>query len=253
MPAVRNAIAILEHLRDGQNVRRGLTEIARAASIDLSTCFILLKTPEAVRALRYDEAARTYQLGPLLAELGRLVDDDASLLRRWSKEARAIQERTGLGCFVMTFADDERVVVLDKVESADPIRVSIDIGAGFLASGAVAAKAWFTSLDLAEVAPVLAHHGLAAATTASIVDPEAFAQELEHTRSAGYARSVGEHCPDHNAVAAPVLGPEGRPRFLLAVVGTTSQLPPARMGEVGPVVRQGAARAIGRSVGFRPS
>ena len=253
VPAVRNAVAILEHLRDGQNTPRSLTEIARATSINLSTCFNLLKTLEAARALRYDEVTRTYQLGPLLGELGRLVDDHASLLRPVVQEARVVKEHIGLGCFVMTFADDERFVVLDKVESDNPIRISIDIGASFPASGAVAAKAWFAWLDLAEVAPVLARHGLAATTSASIIDPEAFARELERTRASGYAQSIGEHYPDHNAVAAPVFGPDGRPRFLLVVVGTTSQLPAADMASAGATVRRSGVHATGRIGGRAPS
>ena len=252
VPAVRNALVVLEHLRDRQNAPRSLTEIARSTSMNLSTCFNLLKTLEAARAVRYDEVTRTYQLGSLLGELGRLVDDDAFLLRPVVQEARVVQERTGLGCFVMTLADDERFVVLDKVESANPIRVSIDIGASFPASGAVTAKAWFAWLDFAEVTPVLARHGLTATTSASVIDPEAFARELERTRANGYAESVGERYPDHNAVAAPVFGPDGRPRFLLVVVGTTSQLPAVQMAAAGATVRQGADRATWR-IGGCPS
>lgn len=75
VPAVDNALAILLHLRDGRNAPCTLSEIARATSINLSTCFNLSKTVEAALALRYDEVTRTDQLDPLRGELGRLVDD----------------------------------------------------------------------------------------------------------------------------------------------------------------------------------
>lgn len=185
VPAANNAIAVLEHLKSAGNAPRGLSEIARATSINLSTCFNLLKTLEASRALAYDPTAKTYRLGPLLGELGHLVDDDSSVLRLVVAEARSVREATGLGCFVMTFTENETFVVLDKVESRDSIRVTIDVHASFPAGRAVAAKAWFALIECSRVAEILVRHGLPGTTPPSIVDMEAFAEVLDRTRGQG--------------------------------------------------------------------
>lgn len=63
---------------------------------------------------------------------------------------------------------------------------------------------------------------------------------------------MGEYYPDHNAVVAPVFRRDRMPRFLLVVVGTTSQLPPAKLASVGSDVRAGAGWATSRIDGTPP-
>ena len=249
---MRNALAILDHLLEVKNSPCTVSEIARATSINLSTCFNVLKTLEDGRVVSFDPATKAYRLGPYLGALGNLVSADREGVRLALAEARTVTGSTGLGCFVMTFTDREDFVVLDKVESPDPIRVTIDIGARFPPGGAVAAKAWLAWAPTAVVDDHLERHRLPLSTARSIVDPGPFRDELARTRHRGYAASLSEYYPDHNAVAAPVFGWDGLPRFLLVVVGTLSQLPEEKIPAAGKAVAQAAARATAGLAG-RPS
>ena len=249
---MQNALAILEFLRSGRNQPLTLSAIARGTGLNVSTCFNILKTLEDGLVVVLDPAGKTYRLGLRLAEFGSLVDRRSQALPLVLEEARRITDMVGLGCYVMALDDAEHFVVLDKVESSHPIRVTIDRGATFPLTGAVAAKAWFAWSPPDVVEDLVAHHRLPHRTTRSITDARAFRRELATTRERGYSRSLGEYYPGHNAVAAPVFGPEGAPQFLLVVVGSENELAGARMAEVGEETRAAAERATKRIGGEPP-
>lgn len=252
VPAVQNALAILEFLRSVGNQPMTLSAIARGARLNTSTCFNILKTLEDGLVVSLDPVGKTYRLGLRLAEFGDLVDGRSQAVALVLDEARRVTELVGLGCYVMTLDDADRFVVLDKVESPHPIRVTIDRGATFPRTGAVAAKAWFAWSAPEVIDELVTHHRLPHRTSRSITDARAFRQELAITRERGYSTSLGEYYPGQNAVAAPVFGPDGAPRFLLVVVGSETELVGARMAEVGAETRSAGDRATKRIGGEPP-
>lgn len=253
VPAVQNALAILELLRVGRNEPQSLSAIARATGINTSTCFNILKTLESGNVVSFHANTKTYQLGLYLAELGLLVDEDRESRELAMDEARVISDSIGLGCFLMTLNDREAFVVLDKIDSRQPIRVTIDVGASFPATGAVAAKAWYAwePPDVAE--DMIGRYGLPGHTVHSITDAEIFRHELERVRERGYSTSVEEYYPGHNSVAAPVFGRDGRPKFLFVVVGTVHLLNGQEMARVGREITKAAERATERLGGKPPA
>jgi IclR family transcriptional regulator, KDG regulon repressor len=250
VPAVQSALAILEFLRSVDNEPMTLSAIARGAGLNVSTCFNILKTLEDGLVVAYEPGSKTYRLGLRLAEFGRLVDGRSQALPFVLEEARRVTDVAELGCFVMALIDDH-FVVLDKVESRHPIRVTIDRGATFPLTGAVAAKAWFAWSPREVVDDLMAKHRLPHRTDRSITDARAFRREMATTRERGYSTSLGEYYRGHNAVAAPVFGPGGFPQFLLVVVGPEGELVGATMAKVGEETRAAAERATKR-IGGKP-
>jgi DNA-binding IclR family transcriptional regulator len=249
---VQNALAILEFLRSVGNQPMTLSAIARGTGLNVSTCFNILKTLEDGLVVTLDPASKTYRLGLRLAEFGSLVDGRSQALPLVLEEARRVTDMVGLGSYVMALNDADHFVVLDKAESSHPIRVTIDRGATFPLTGAVAAKAWFAWSAPDVIERLVGHHRLPHRTTRSITDVQTFRRELATTRERGYATSLGEYYPGHNAVAAPVFGPGRAPQFLLVVVGSESELAGARMAEVGAEVSAAAERATKRIGGEPP-
>ena len=252
VPAVQNALAILELLRLARNEPHSLSSIARATGINTSTCFNILKTLEAGNVVSFEPDTKTYQLGLYLAELGALVDEDRESRRLAMDEARLASDRIGLGCFLMTLNDREEFVVLDKVDSRQPIRITIDVGASFPATGAVAVKAWYAWEPDEITASLIRRHGLPGHTEHSITDEKVFRHELELVRERGYSTSVEEYYPGHNSVAAPVFGMDGRPKFLFVVVGTVHHMSGVEMDRVGREITLAAHRATERLGGDAP-
>lgn len=254
VPAVQSALAILEFLREDGNEPRTVSEIARSTGLNVSTCFNILKTLEDGQVIAFDPAQKTYRLGLRLVELAGVVDTRAQAAQYVLDEARRIAGTVGLGCFLMGIDDrgGEAFVVLDKIESTNPVRVTIDRGARFPMTGSVAGKAWFAWADPQVVARVMDEHELTRHTDRSITDVKVFEAELERTRERGYSTSIGEYYPGHNAVAAPVFGADGSPAFLLLVVGADHQLREDTLAAVGAEVVAGADRATKRIGGRYP-
>lgn len=251
---MQNALAILEFLRRTGNEPKTVSEIARGAELNVSTCFNILKTLEDGQVIAFDPVQKTYRLGLRLAELASVIDGRGQTTRLAMEEARRIAATVGLGCFVMGLDDREEqaFVVLDKVESNNPIRVTIDRGARFPLTGAVAAKAWFAWSPVDAVAQVIDRYRLSQHTEQSITDATEFQAALASTRERGYSTSIGEYYPGHNAVAAAVYGADGAPRLLLVVVGADSRLNDATIVRVGEEVVAAAERATKRIGGRHP-
>jgi DNA-binding IclR family transcriptional regulator len=249
---VHNALAILDYICSVQNEPKTLSEIARGAGLNMSTCFNILKTLEDGLVVSFDRTQKTYKLGLRLAELGTLVDARSQAAQLVLDEVRRIADTVGLSCFLMGQEHDS-FVVLDKVESSKPIRVTIDRGARFPLTGAVAAKAWLAWSSHDVVHEVIRRHGLEHHTERSITDIGQFQAELASTRDRGYSTSIGEYYPGHNAVAAPVFNVDGSPLLLVVVVGADNELSGPELTRVGEEVRAGAERATKRIGGRRPS
>lgn len=243
VPAVANALALLDALAAGENEPRTLSELARTTSMNVSTCFNILKTLEDGQVVAFDPSTKTYRLGLRLAELGAVVDEQRQSARLVMEEVRHISEVLDLGCFLMARNEREEFVVLDKVESPNQIRVTIDVGATFPPTGAVAAKAWFAWAPEDDVADLVRRYGLADYTAHSITDAAAFSEDLAAVRQLGYSTSVGEYYPDHNAVAAAAYGWNRRPQLLFVVVGRAAQLSGAELAHAGGEVAAAAVRA----------
>lgn len=252
-PAVQNAVAILDLLASAGNDPRTVSEIARAAGLNGSTCFNILKTLQDGGLVSFDPERKTYRLGLRLAELGALVDGRAEATQLVLEEARRVAEEVHLSCFLMGLDRGEAFTVLDKVESSRPIRVTIDAGARFPLTGAVAAKAWFAWAPQEAVAELVERHDLPHRTDRSITDPATFEAELATTRARGYSTSLGEYYPGHNAVSAAVFDPDGTPCFLLVVVGTSDELTGPTLARVGEEVAAAADRATKRIGGRHPA
>lgn len=252
VPAVRHAIDILDYLRSVANVPQSLSEIARGTRMNVSTCFNVLKTLETGHLISFDPDAKEYSLGVRLAELGALADVSRQSRQIARDEARRVNDALGLGCFVLEFTEHEEFVVRDKIERKSRIRITIDIGASFPATGSLASKTWFAWADTAVIDDILARHGLSARTSRSVTSVRAFKKELAAVRERGYATSEGEFYPDHNAVAATVYDWDGTPRLVLVVVATTSQLQGEQLTRAGMEVAQAAANITKQIDGRHP-
>jgi DNA-binding IclR family transcriptional regulator len=252
VPAVRHVLEIFDFLRESDNTPQSLTSIARGAGVNVSTCFNVLKTLESGGLIAFDPDTKEYRLGLRLAELGGLADGRAQSRRVAMREARKVSQKVGLGCFLIGFTHSEEFVVLDKADSTSPIRLTIDIGARFPAVGSLAAKAWFAWLPDEVVDDVVARHEFHAFTAQSITSPKVFKKELATVRKRGYAVSEGEYYPDHNAVAAPVFGWDGRPVLLFVVVGPRSRLAGPGLTELGEEIARAAASATASLHGRHP-
>lgn len=252
VPAVQHVLEIFRYLQETGNKPQSLSRIARGAGLNVSTCFNVLKTLMNGHLIAFDATTKEYRLGVGLAELGAMVDVQRHTREVAIEEARRISNAVGLGCFLLALSEHEEFVVLDKVDSKNRIRTTIDVGATFPSTGSLASKAWFAWQSASVIDDIIARHDLHAYTERSITNAGEFKDELAAVRKRGYGISEGEYYPDHNAVAAPVFDWNGQPRLLFIVVGTTSQLSGPDLTRVGEQVCQAADNVTEKLNGRHP-
>ena len=78
--------------------------------------------------------------------------------------------------------------------------------------------------------------GMPQLTQYTLRSPEAFFEDVRHTRERGFAVSVQEYEEGINAVAAPILDPSDQPIASVAVAGPAYRFNREQMIEIAPLV-----------------
>ena len=232
---MERAVAILTYLGTEHNSPATATEIARALSMNTSTCFSTLKTLTAARFLGFDLRSKTYELGLALPELAATVDTGGQIHRTSKRYVIDLARHLGYTCFLFRWTEDEDFVVVDKVDSRQRLRLTASVGERFPAGQAICSKtffAWWPSCDLDDA---IERHELLPGTR-SRSDIERYRSELDAVRKRGYAVRIGEAHPDNNAIGAPILNADGNVVYLLVVAGFSSELTPTVIAEIRPAV-----------------
>ena len=251
VPAVAHAIAILRYLRDAPPDRATAAGIARALGLNRSSAYNILRTLEADLFVTRNPASHQYELGPTLAELGsRSSRTPADYAAHFLERVRATWPDLEYACIVAQPLPNDTFLVIDKLESRQPIKVTVEVGERFPATAAALGKAYLAWLPQAVVERVLAGP-LPAYTPTSITDPERFKEELARVRRLGYSESRREYYPGNNAVASPIFGPAGDVVLVACVLGFAEDLTDVDLPGCGARLRDITAE-VTRAIGGLP-
>lgn len=252
VPAVKNTASILRFFEQRANEPATMTEVARATGINPSTCFNILKTLENEGLIAFDGDTKSYCLGFGLIEIAAAIDGQRQLVDVALDVIRPLVDHTGLACLIVRVTERHEFLVVDKVESRRPIKVTVAVGQHFPATSSVLAKAYLSWVDEPVLDAVLSEFGLPQYSPNSITDPKKFKAHLEEVRERGFSTSYGEYYPDHNALAAPIFDRHGRVTHLVVTVGFAFELPKALMEEYGELLREAAEETTLKVGGVRP-
>lgn len=141
---------------------------------------------------------------------------------------RRLRERTGETVALFVRAGLSQVLV-DIVQSQQPLRYTVDIGTVFPMDRGAAGKALLALLPEGEVGEILRNPAL------SLGEAEVAARmaRLADVRRVGYALSFGERVPGAAAVAAAMVGDSGEPLAVMNVLFPSGRVSEARMCEFG--------------------
>lgn len=193
----------------------GLTSISHALRAPKTSLVGLLKGLQQLEYIvRKDDR---YLLGPAASALAMSVIPGRNvvylarpLLRQLARET---EETALLG--VLSSAGDS-AIYLDSVESDNPVRYSVPIGAPRDLYCSAVGKCILAYLDEDRLARYLQDHRLLPHTPKTITSVPRLLEELKRIRAAGVALSEGERIPGVSAVAAPVLS--GKSELIAALV-----------------------------------
>jgi DNA-binding IclR family transcriptional regulator len=248
VPAVERAFAIIRVLAATGPL--ALADVVEASSLNKSTVLYTLRTLANLDVVSYDEATRTYVLGPALMEFGSIASgqfNDVAVAKRYLTELLDVMN--------VTIALSRRLnpmefMMIDKVESAQHHRARIVVQAGetLPAYSSSVGRAFLAFDDPRTVDKVL-KGGMQAYTTKSITDASAFRSELLSVRERGYALDFEGFSPGVSTVAAPIFGADGQVALVACIVDFATVLTADAASTYGERLRRVCDR-IGNTLGW---
>ena len=214
-PAVQKAFQLLRIVADSRK-ELSLSELSQMLGFSKSSIHGLINALVDAGALDQNPHGKKYSLGPTIVDLAfgswnylRVSEMAQPLL----DELRdAIGETAFLGAMSRT-----RSIIMATADAGRPLTISSPPGTTIpLMAGAVG-KVFLAQFDAHRVRRILREMGLPAFTPRSIVDEQAYLDELEQVRSRGYAMDDEEYLPGVRAVAMPLGNRRGLPLALWVV------------------------------------
>lgn len=235
--AVERAIAIIELFR-GEQSALGITEIAKAVGLNISTAHRLMRALVAAGFMEQDPVTERYRLGIEIAVLGQRALEQAGY--HLAKPVMVqLAEATGESVSLGVRRNSE-VVVIERAASSQPLRFDHPAGAEIQLHASGMGKVLLAFSGLTPEAAVAQLGALPRFTDHTIDDPAQLVAALHDIRSNGFAVNHEERYQGVNGVAAPVLGGGGVARAAVGVQGPSLRMTPERLQEIAPMVRRAA-------------
>ncbi|WP_328395593.1 IclR family transcriptional regulator [Nocardia sp. NBC_00416] len=222
LQTVSRALAVLRCFQG--DIELGVTDIARAENLPMSTTHRLLQALLESEFVEQDERTGRYRLGVALAEYGRLsyrrhliylAEPHIEQLAAETGTAVSLATRHGTDALNLVFTRWREAHGHNLSEVRFPLHASA-LGKALLAWSPVTRE---------ELDALPYHQG----TDRTPADAESLGAELELAHAAGYAINDEQTEWGYRIIAVPVLDTNGHARFALGVRGTTELMIPERI------------------------
>ena len=238
--SVDRAFAVL---RQVATARGGISEIARAVDLPVSTVARLLGTLESLGAVMRIGDSGTYGIGAGIRALAGANDTAEMLVARARPALTALVAQTGetSGLSVIEGAE---VVYLDHVESANEVTLRDWTGARLPLHVVSSGLVLLAAQPAAAIAAYLAR-SLVRFTPSTMTQPARLERRLATIRRDGSAWTIGEFDDGITSVAAPVVDAHGTTVAAIHCHGPSYRFPGAADVEVVTAHVTDAARTLG--------
>jgi len=223
VPAVDRAVRVLWSL--AEHGEGSLSELSRALGVSKSTLSSVLATLEQHGLVERDEASRRFRLG---AGIAKLAMQTAAARVDVRDAARPELERLAAASgetAILHLPSGDGTVIAERVEPMHQLKVVAPLGHRLPAFAGSVAKALLAALPEEQAESIVRVGPLPMFTPRSIVDPDAYLEDVARARRRGYAIENEEYLVGVRAVSAPVLGRDGAAAIgTLSVVGVAARM-----------------------------
>jgi IclR family acetate operon transcriptional repressor len=242
--AVERSLRVLETLADAGG-ELGTNELARRTGVNASSVSRLLATLAEGGYVDHDEESGRYRLGLRLLQLGNVVLAGLDLRELARPHLEALVVETGETA-TLSVPGERDAVTVDFVQSGSSVQSVARLGRPSVAHATATGK-----VVLAFGGVPLPPAPLQRFTPRTITEPRKLTAAIARVRDQGWAEAAGERERDLNAVAAPVLGAEGRLAGIVGLQGPEGRFDrAARRRAIEPLL--GHTRALSKALGWAP-
>jgi IclR family KDG regulon transcriptional repressor len=235
VPAIDKCFAILELLAQSKEPM-GISGISGKLGLNKSTVFNIVHTLMDLKVLENQPDGR-FVLGTRFYILGSTAGRRSDLIQTAHPFLEAINEKTKLSAF-LGLRSDRQVILIDKVDSANGIKLSSEIGMQMPVLAGAGIKALLSQLSDNEIDEILARSELKRYTPYSIIDKAVYKEEILEVRKQGIAYDREEYIEGMVAFAIPIRATR---RDLLAAiwaVGLTRQVPETSVPDITRLLKE---------------
>jgi DNA-binding IclR family transcriptional regulator len=208
-----------------QNPRWTISALARHLNLPKSGVFRLVKTFERKHLLQSGENTYEYELGSGFWQLtGTVLGGRERLVQKASPYLLDLNKTTGL-LVSLRVLDNEEMVIIDRVEGRDPVKVIFPIGTRQPINHGAPGKLLLAHrylADGAEFNDLMVRGKIARLTDRTLLDRRRLQQELTTIRRLGYAVSDGEAIRGTIGIAVPVWNSSAEVEAALALTAVES-------------------------------
>ena len=246
--ALERGLNLMALIAEGDGL--SLTTIAQRAGIAASTAHRILSTLKASGFVQCDDTHR-YFVGAHAFRIGSAFLRNRKMVNVGRRVMRQLMEASG-ETVSMAIESEGFVVFISQVESHQAIRAFHRPGARGPLHASSLGKAMMASLTDEAVSQRLHRVGMQKITRKTIVDPEALFKDLTAARARGWAIDDEEQSEGLRCVGAAIFNEYGEAVGAISISGPTVRMSEERLGELGPMVKRGAAEITDLIGGSRP-
>lgn len=223
MRNVLNTLRVLEEVAARQPI--GVGELARALGMPKSTVQRALLTLNEAGWIRAAPGEVTrWVLTTKALVVGGRASEDLGLRNAAVPIMEDLRRRTE-ETIHLTVPEDDKVVLIERLETAKPVRISMALGHALPLHASANGKAVLANSGPDTIRRLLGRE-LPRYTDSTITDPDELRAELAAIRDRGFATNHGEWRSDVGSVAAAVLDGGGR-----AIASLSVNIPVSRLSE----------------------
>jgi IclR family transcriptional regulator, KDG regulon repressor len=202
----------------------GTGEISQKLGLHMATASRILRTLADKGFLQQDPDTKKFTLGPAASDIGRAYNNGLSsnlvqLAKSYIDDLRSTLEET----VVLEILSGTSTVMAYVAEGPQRVRLAGTVGDRLPAHAAAGAKAILAFLP-PDVVQRFIGDNLKQLSPNTIIDPDAYALELEKIRRKGYSLDKEEIDIGINAVGVPIFNHEDEPIAAIVVVGPSQRI-----------------------------
>lgn len=240
MRAVVTTLRVLETVAELQPA--GVSAIARAMDLPKSSvhrCLVTLREAEWLTTSKTDRTQ--WVLTGRALSVGIHASVELGLREAALAAMQELRDETHETIHLSSYGSDQDLVVVDRLDSDEPVRTWVHLGARVPMHASCSGRAILAHLPDAEVERLLSGE-LERFSENTPADMHAVAEDLRTVRELGYATNDCAWRPGVGAVGAALLDPHGRPVGAIAVSVPIQRYDAERARELGPLTAHAARR-----------
>lgn len=238
VPAIDKCFAILQLLAKSRPAL-GISEISNQLQLNKSTVFNIIYTLKYLGILEQHPDGK-FHFGTLLYLLGNSNGRKSQLIQTVHPFLEKINHATKLSAF-LGIRSGLRAVIVDKVDTANDIKISSEIGMRLPLLAGAGGKALLCQLSDDEIDQILSQNSLRQFTLNTCIDRKQFKKDVLRIKAEGIAFDDEEYIEGVVAMAVPLNAYRQDLQAALWVVGLKQQLRAEQLPETQTFLKRIAA------------